>query len=368
MNMNAKLFGLIVGLAVFAVTGSHAIAQVAGSEEDVQIRSINLETQVLELHNFGDVARPLNGWRFCSHDEIDGFDYTSPTGLNGMSLKAGGSLFVHWLNNATMYNQVNIDSLGGESIDDLIADTPGSAISIGIYKTSGFGIADNLVDHIQYSFEGANVPSATPRGGVAVDAELWTATTDWISVDENSMSMLLTADPFPGVGNSHGPTSYEVTGSETFEITPFWFTINVGVLGGGIVEYFSISDNMDVSVRRNPAGLDSVVEFEVQTLSPVETDNVTALEFEYEASVFARGMVTQTISLYDYVAGSFEEVDSRAASRFNDSTVIVTPGGDASRFVEPGTDRMTAKLRYVGAAARLVFAANADYAVWRVTN
>ena len=55
-------------------------------------------------------------------------------------------------------------------------------------------------------------------------------------------------------------------------------------------------------------------------------------------------------------------------ARFSDSTVVITAGGDVSRFVEPGTGEMTARIRYVGNSPRLQFSVNADYAVWRLSN
>ncbi|MEM7457580.1 MAG: hypothetical protein AAF456_24840, partial [Planctomycetota bacterium] len=184
-NLRSGL-ALSIAVACCLILPSALSAQTQGTVEDVQFRSIDLQTQVLELHNYGTVTRSLNGWRFCTHDEIDGFDYTATGGLNGFSLAAGESLFVHWLNDASATNEVNISALGGQSIADLLAVTPSSAISIGIYRSSGFGNANNVVDHIQYSFNGADIPSATPRGGPAVAAELWTASTHWISVDATS--------------------------------------------------------------------------------------------------------------------------------------------------------------------------------------
>jgi len=148
--------------------GSLSFAQINGdATESVQIRSIDLQAEVLELHNFGTGSQSLNGWRFCSHDELDGFDYTSPTGLNGQTLAAGESLFVHWNDNAAGANAINVSSLGGNWVDDLLASSAGQAVSIGLYRSSPFGSSTNLVDHVQYSFAGTDVGVATPRGSVA---------------------------------------------------------------------------------------------------------------------------------------------------------------------------------------------------------
>jgi len=188
-------------------------ATVAGTSQDIQFSNINFETQVIELHNFGSDEISLDGWRFCSHDETDGFDYTSSTGFNGQSIAAGESLFVHWDNDASDSNAINISSLGGRWIDDLNADSEGAGISINLYNNNlgGFGSSAAIVDHIQYSFEGANVASpANVRGSVATGASIWGSTTDWIAVDADSTGLTLTGPAFTGLENLQGSASFTV--------------------------------------------------------------------------------------------------------------------------------------------------------------
>jgi hypothetical protein len=162
------------------------------------------------LHNFGSTSVDLDGWRFCSHDETDGFDYTGSTGLNGQSLGAGQSFTFHWLNDASGSGAFDISSLGGARIDDLLANTAGQSISIGIYRDSRFGSSTSLVDHIQYSFDGTG-GSFNGRRSVAVGAGLWEDADDWISVDDGSTRIDLTAGAFPGAGASHSSASFAVS-------------------------------------------------------------------------------------------------------------------------------------------------------------
>ncbi len=183
-------------------------AQTAGTVRDVQIRSIDFASQTLELHNFGSTTWDLDGWRFCTHDEIDGFDYTGAAGLNGQSLAAGESLFIDWDNNGSGGDTINVNSLGGNWIDDLTTGGVGEAIQIGLYTSSPFGTAANLVDHVQYSFNGDDVNGADNRGTVAESANLWTDQNLWVSIDTDSTGLILDANPFPGAGSSHSPTSY----------------------------------------------------------------------------------------------------------------------------------------------------------------
>jgi hypothetical protein len=201
---------LILAVAVAVVVPAFAIAQTSGSEEDVQFRSIDFATQILELHNYGSSSWALDGWRFCSHDVSDGFDYTSSGGLDGITLAAGESLNVHWNNDASGANAINISALGGQAVDDLSVNGIGDGISINIYRDGNFGSSASMIDHIQYSFDGADVGgSSNPRGGVAVGASLWSATSDWVSVGDSTTALILADDPFPGAsGGTHTGSSY----------------------------------------------------------------------------------------------------------------------------------------------------------------
>lgn len=59
------------------------------------IRSIDTGALVLELHNFGSANELLSGFRFCSHDDNQFRVYSDSTGLNGVTIEAGTSLFLH---------------------------------------------------------------------------------------------------------------------------------------------------------------------------------------------------------------------------------------------------------------------------------
>ena len=80
--------------------------------------------------------------------------------------------------------------------------------------------------------------------------------------------------------------------------------------------------------------------------------------------MFARVPITQTIELFDYDVGDWEVIDSRTAPRFNDLTVTIELTGDLSRFVEPGTRCMEARIRFRGATQRAQFRSNTDRAIW----
>lgn len=136
-------------------------------------------------------------------------------------------------------------------------------------------------------------------------------------------------------------------------------------VSGGLPE-LGESDNMDLTIRRRNADLQSRTEFELKSTSPTATP--TSFEFMLEGSVFARGNVVQTIELFDYVAGAWELVDTTDANRapMPDKIVTATATGDLSRFVEEGTMSIEARIRYKSDRNRQTFASNTDQAVWTI--
>lgn len=155
----------------------------------------------------------------------------------------------------------------------------------------------------------------------------------------------------------------DLTNVETVDLNGLVETliINTGSLAVGSVEALAESDNLDVSIRRGNS-VQSIVQFDLTGTSWIESPE--ELMFVYEASVFARSGVTQTISLLNFESGQYEVVDSRPASRFVDSRVAVLTTGDPTRFVEESTKKMKGQVRYQGDVARLQFTANVDQAFW----
>ena len=147
-------------------------------------------------------------------------------------------------------------------------------------------------------------------------------------------------------------------------VGPDFFMVTRGShVSGGIVE-LEASDNADLSIQRSASDIQSRTEFEVQAVSPVAIPSL--LEVTLEGSVFARSQVDQSIELYNFVTGMWEQIDLRAATRFSDSTTTASPAGDFSRFVQSVTMRVEARIRYQSPAARQQFSSNTDQFVWRI--
>ncbi len=153
-------------------------------------------------------------------------------------------------------------------------------------------------------------------------------------------------------------------GGRLVELSPSSYLVTRGEYVSGGIPELAASDNLDLSLRRLTSDIQSQTEFEVKSVSP--TASPTSLEVTLEGAVFARSEVTQTIELYDYVLGAWEEVDRRAATRFTDSSVTIAATGDLSRYVEPGAMCIEARIRYQSPVARQQFSSNTDQLIWTI--
>ncbi|MGI9427775.1 MAG: hypothetical protein ACR2NM_03895 [Bythopirellula sp.] len=174
---------------------------------DVQFLSIDFETEVLELFNFGNSLEPLDGWRFCTHDEDQVRRYSSTSGLNGVSIGAGDSLFIHFANDAPAEanDALNIDSTGIGGAFALPFDQ--DAYGINLYINSAFGSGAAIADHVQWSIDGVDNNSADERSDEAESGGVWTDQSEWVATTALTQRIELT-DLTGGI--LHGPGNYLV--------------------------------------------------------------------------------------------------------------------------------------------------------------
>ena len=165
------------------------------------------------------------------------------------------------------------------------------------------------------------------------------------------------------LANTSG-TIYQIDGLVPALVQTESISITAGIQSGGDVFSLACSDNVDYSARRNNSDLQSRVVAEMKTTSPTATP--TSFEFTFEAAVFARTTVNQSIDFFNYVTGSWEEVNVGTAQRFTDRTVTVVGTGDLSRFVDLSNLCIEARVRFRSPVARQQFTANMDQAVWRI--
>lgn len=176
------------------------------SPRDIQFRTIDIETSVMELHNFGDETEDLSGWRFCSHDETVTRRYSRISGLNGISLAPGESLFLHVLNDAPADDPSRINFPG--SIATPLDQGP-YGLQIYFPSSSGsvsFGNGDLIADHLQWAIDGVDNISADERSDEAQSGGVWTNQNLWVATTSETASLQL-LDTTGAV--LHGPNNYE---------------------------------------------------------------------------------------------------------------------------------------------------------------
>jgi len=195
---------IAISLLTLAPIGNAGVP--AQTERDVQIVSVDFETNAFEVHNFGGGNQAVDGWRFCTHSASQARQYTNPAGLNGVVIPSGTSMFVYMDNDAPKgINQFNASDLG------VFATSFGQGpYTIELFWPNGgslsFGSTDDMVDHIQWSVNGVNNPVAATRSQQAVNAGLWNAANAWIVTSGNTESFSL----IPAGGILHQPGDYQV--------------------------------------------------------------------------------------------------------------------------------------------------------------
>lgn len=276
---------IVLALCVIA---SLPIQPATAAFRDVQFKSIDFETSVIELHNFGDAAEPFTNWRFCSHDEDQQRRYSTPGALDSITLDAGSSIFFHFNNDAPAgaTDAFNIAGLGNfaTALDQ-------DAYAIGLYVNSGFSVPAALVDHLQWSIDGVDNTTADARSVTAQQAGLWTSDTDWISTAADSRAIELLVD---GLGDPppevHGPSSYRVVGPPL--ITPADFDMDGDVDGDDLATLTSAygsNANGDIDFDGDTDGTDFLAWQQVYT-GPAAIAAVAAVPEASTLALLAIGM------------------------------------------------------------------------------
>lgn len=197
------------GCAVILAVGAGTAA-----ERDVQIRSVNFATGVVELHNFGATDEPLDGWRFCTHDAGIAFQYSGPAGFNGVTIEAGTSVFLHYNDDAgSDPDHFDASELSGAFAFPLDFDAYGMQIYFpNAQGFVNFGDPSLMADHLQWSESGADDASADERSDEAQNAGLWNNQDEWIATTADTQRIVLLDDTG---GTAHGPEDYLVSTCST---------------------------------------------------------------------------------------------------------------------------------------------------------
>jgi hypothetical protein len=153
--------------------------------------------------------------------------------------------------------------------------------------------------------------------------------------------------------------------SPTTDVLPSQFTVTRGArTSGGLPELFFSDDSyLNVEARRATEIAAASVEIVVEGVAPTETP--TTLKFSLEAGQSGTP-VLQRIELFNFQTNQWEQLDERAAP-FADTTVTVTAQGNVSRFIQPGTRLMRARIGYHDRGVTFVsWGARYDLTKWQV--
>ncbi len=198
-------------------------------ERNIQFRSVDFVGSVIEVHNYGDTAIPLDGWRFCTHNNVQRLRYSDNDALNGITIGPGESLYVHMVNDAPDEpNHLNQTDLGSFALP-----LHRGPYALGLYWPNGgiliFPDPTDMVDHVQWSVGGRDSNSADERSRVAVLAGLWTAEDAWVFTTEQSLGWTL----IPNGTFLHGPGDFDVA--------------EPGCVPADIAEPFGVFDQDDIT-------------------------------------------------------------------------------------------------------------------------
>ena len=141
--------------------------------------------------------------------------------------------------------------------------------------------------------------------------------------------------------------------------------VRFGNLNSGGVPELSQSDDLDLSASRSTTDIQSRIFVELTGEAPAS--QLDAISLDAEASVFARSQVNQSIDFWNYETSAWENVESGVATRFSDSTMTATASGNASRFVDPISNEVRARIRFESVSQRQRFTANVDHVIWNTT-
>ena len=155
------------------------------------------------------------------------------------------------------------------------------------------------------------------------------------------------------------------TGEVVQEVRPDSFSLLRGiVLTGGLSDLF-VSDDSRLVMRPGVvlSSSEAPIQLVLNGTSPISQPGSLAFKIESSAN---QVNLNQTISLYNYITGAFEDVDTRSLGT-TDSVATITIASNAARFVGSG-GAVQAKVSYKAGGPILAYPwqIRVDQAIWTV--
>ena len=172
-----------IGIASLALAGSVASA----APQDIQISRVLTQEKTITLINKGDEPVSLDGWRFCTQNSTQIRVYTTPGGLDGITIEPLEQISIRLQNDASpnIPNHFNGSDIGS------FANFENDAYALALYFPDANGsvpFADGhfMADFIQWSLDGIDNTTADERSDEAEEGGLWTDQSVWIATKPNT--------------------------------------------------------------------------------------------------------------------------------------------------------------------------------------
>ncbi|MAY75913.1 MAG: hypothetical protein CMJ31_14575 [Phycisphaerae bacterium] len=165
-----------------AATGSAA-------PTDLKLARVDFLNGLVIIENVGQTYQSLAGWRLCSHDADEKNRFTNASAFGRERLGPGERMAIHFNNDASPTDPfaVNASSLG-----DFATPLAPDAYAIQLFQAPGLNDPEpRMIDHLQWSIDGADDENADELSGEAEDAFLWTNQSKWIVTTKRTDSIVL---------------------------------------------------------------------------------------------------------------------------------------------------------------------------------
>ncbi len=325
-----------------------------------------------------------NGSRFFAMDDMDGtplpghtfaiwpFDISSAAfGLTAIQIDLAAMSNFETTSNDGFVIEAQID---GGGFQEIFRAAPDSAATK-TYRPMDGGVAYGYDDPLALFIDGSStsvgfLDKADPTTG---NFDTYTSTL----LAGQTGSMLEIRVSWTGPAEAFEPMGIDnicVRGLITLPVTcPDGFTVTIGSVNSG--GFADLCDSDDSYLILDPQFTVSRYQLNVEIEATSPTETPSSLEFKLESRVqnFV-GTVDQRMELLNFNTGTYELLDNQVVTS-TDTVYTVTPGGTLSRFVEPGTRNMRARIRYQNslpfwvtrtASLYLPYRIRLDQSVWTV--